>query len=1129
MLPSRVGRTSGLLLRAPCRLVPERRRGPFRLLAHVGDGRRGAAWLARFDGDERPWLVREPSSAEAAVSLAEDVERSAPFAEGWTLERYDAEGGPVFAGRPVIGETLATVLDAEIESGSPLPLDAAFAIVAGICARLGEGGHVHGDLAPHHVLLGYDGEVHIVDAAGPREGLARAGLPGRSGYRSPEHVERRPLVPASDVFVAGILLFELTTGLRLYGSDDGPPEAAILAGRHPRPRTVVGDGYPIDLQVLLRKMVRGPAEARYETPAQARDALRLVAGTRLGRPAALSRYMHARFAERHAAWRDAFRALSSEPVHASYAHEEEGNTVGEPHGAPPRQRGATAVMSEARFDAETLEEEPGPVERPGTVPTARTGTAAVGFHTVMDDDAEALDLETLGGAVPSDLLSRAEPTRRADAAELAPMLAGLRGPVPEVQLSRPASRAVLGERYAQALQASSPSAARADTEGRVSPPRPQLIPPDEGPDGFSTFELAADLAADLDLDGPGETVRASALGSGPVPVVDAFEPPTGVMDPPAWSADARLRASTELAPRGAGRPEPGTDPAASPGRRPEDTDRGPASAPVERTRVDATLLPRESPIGTGVDLLAGFGDGDDALAEALDELDELDEALLEEPDGPTEASLGGPGAPHDDLTLDPPLAPAVGVSSGEEVIALDDAMAGGEFLTVDEDESAFELPSPRKIQSRGESIQSRVPDLLREMTLDSQVEGTVPPLSREALDRPPSPTPLPAEMPIKRVDMRGRRVEPAIAAPRLEPDNPAPAIADTLPRAPVAPLPDDLPAPSRPSERRPAPVPAKALPPPDLDLELPLEARGPREDTKPQPPNPTPPESAAGPIPEAVISESDDSAGELVVPVSDADYQRDRRARRAIVAATTVGALALAVVLAVVGTQILGPTPQPEAAGRTPRPAVPATAVEPADPPVEPTDPPVEPTDPPVEPTEEPPPGDPAEAPDAPGVPAPATAVEAPTEPEPPAPPPVAAPAPKPQPPPAPQPPPNTPAALAAPKPAPRPAPKPPPARPAAPPKPAPRPAPKPPPARPAAPPKPAPVPAVTTVRINVFPRNATIEIDGVRVENGAAVEIRDRPRTVVARAPGYVELRETLRPGRTTGLDVILSREPSP
>lgn len=123
----------------------------------------------------------------------------------------------------VPGRTLRDILR---ERGR-LPAREALEILIPVLAALGaahQAGMMHRDVKPENVLMTDDGRVKVVDF-----GLARAieatnqtrtgMLIGTIGYMAPEQVLTGAADVRSDVYAAGIMLFELVTGQQPYSGD----------------------------------------------------------------------------------------------------------------------------------------------------------------------------------------------------------------------------------------------------------------------------------------------------------------------------------------------------------------------------------------------------------------------------------------------------------------------------------------------------------------------------------------------------------------------------------------------------------------------------------------------------------------------------------------------------------------------------------------------------------------------------------------------------------------------------------------------------------------------------------------------------------------------------------------------
>ncbi|HKE15724.1 MAG TPA: serine/threonine-protein kinase [Kofleriaceae bacterium] len=126
----------------------------------------------------------------------------------------------------VDGGDLAHVLDRVRERGQQLPLAAALHVSSELLKGLDfahRRGVVHRDISPSNILLSRAGEVKIADF-GIAQGLGfemtrSMRIMGKWRYMSPEQAAGEEMDARSDVFSAGVVVYETLTGQRLFPGD----------------------------------------------------------------------------------------------------------------------------------------------------------------------------------------------------------------------------------------------------------------------------------------------------------------------------------------------------------------------------------------------------------------------------------------------------------------------------------------------------------------------------------------------------------------------------------------------------------------------------------------------------------------------------------------------------------------------------------------------------------------------------------------------------------------------------------------------------------------------------------------------------------------------------------------------
>ncbi len=269
--------------------------GRYRIARKLGGGGMADVYLAEDQELGRRVAVKMLHGRYANdEQFVERFRREATHAAGLShpnivsiFDRGESEGSYFIVMEYVEGRTLKEL----IRSRGLCPVPVAIAYTRQILAALRYAhrhGVVHRDIKPHNVIVDSEGVVKVTDF-----GIARAGasqmteegaIIGTAHYLSPEQARGAPVDQTSDLYSAGIVLFELLTGDVPF-TGDSPVEIAMkhLAETPPAPSELRPD-VPHDLDlVVVRALAKEPAD-RYQSAAAMDADLETVA--RGGRVAA---------------------------------------------------------------------------------------------------------------------------------------------------------------------------------------------------------------------------------------------------------------------------------------------------------------------------------------------------------------------------------------------------------------------------------------------------------------------------------------------------------------------------------------------------------------------------------------------------------------------------------------------------------------------------------------------------------------------------------------------------------------------------------------------------------------------------------------------------------------------------
>lgn len=134
---------------------------------------------------------------------------------------------------------------------------------------------VHRDLSPQNVMVGYGGEVKLIDFGTARGENRRcqtvSGIVfAKPGYVAPEVANQNQPGPQADLYALGVMLWELVVGRRFLTGDPAEHLAAVAAGERNPPPVCTTLNVPLALDTVIARMTAFRLTDRYAT---AREAL----------------------------------------------------------------------------------------------------------------------------------------------------------------------------------------------------------------------------------------------------------------------------------------------------------------------------------------------------------------------------------------------------------------------------------------------------------------------------------------------------------------------------------------------------------------------------------------------------------------------------------------------------------------------------------------------------------------------------------------------------------------------------------------------------------------------------------------------------------------------------------------
>lgn len=266
----------------------------YRIDAFLAEGAMGAVYRAQRLGLERAVAIKFLGSNFASSPKAKQrFEREARVMSQLdhpncvSVIDFGVAPAPFIVMEFVTGETLRELMDE-----GPVSVSRSLYLTKGILAGLAhahEQSIVHRDIKPANVMItraaGTDGLVRILDFGlaklrdGASSDVSSASIVvGTPNYMSPEQAQGSDVDSRTDIYAAGILLFELLTGQKPYTSDVA---LHILLQHREDPipnlsETAPDRNFPEGLQNIIDKAMAKAPEDRFATAIEFAEAIKAL-------------------------------------------------------------------------------------------------------------------------------------------------------------------------------------------------------------------------------------------------------------------------------------------------------------------------------------------------------------------------------------------------------------------------------------------------------------------------------------------------------------------------------------------------------------------------------------------------------------------------------------------------------------------------------------------------------------------------------------------------------------------------------------------------------------------------------------------------------------------------------------
>jgi eukaryotic-like serine/threonine-protein kinase len=261
--------------------------GPYYVKDRLGQGGMGAVYLARDTALDRDvalkvLLARHAEDEEFVARFQREARASAKLNHANIVQIYtvDVESDPPYMAMEYVG---GENLESYIRRQKKLKWQHALSFTGQVASALASAhgaGIIHRDIKPANVLVDNGGRARVTDFGIAKVMGSNTNLTGTEHtvgspcYMSPEQCGVGEVVPASDLFSLGIMLYKMITGSVPFRADSSVAVMRLIVDKElPRLSEKVGD-VPPTVQTILDTLTARDLSMRYASATQLLDDLR---------------------------------------------------------------------------------------------------------------------------------------------------------------------------------------------------------------------------------------------------------------------------------------------------------------------------------------------------------------------------------------------------------------------------------------------------------------------------------------------------------------------------------------------------------------------------------------------------------------------------------------------------------------------------------------------------------------------------------------------------------------------------------------------------------------------------------------------------------------------------------------